>query len=181
MLVLPFRPAAGLVAIDDDSAPERVYVALARPRVARRPDGSSRARLVRWTRQSGPAGPSEVGARLTMDVDIQPTPDEIAAAGLAGRDVRALPWIDASIRLEGPQFDPVEAPVAVALGTSAAVTVDLSPLAAGILAPLLQSSTVSPLQVTWSGHVRVRLPPGEAIATADPREYPRRLQLLNGA
>ena len=120
-----------------------------------------------WTRQSGSAEPSSAGARLTFDIEIQPTASEIAAAGLAVRDVQPLVWTDASVRLEGPQFDAVEAPVALALGMVAAVTVDLSSLAAGILAPLLQSDAVSPLQVTWSGHVQMRLPPVEVIATAD--------------
>ncbi|MBL8526909.1 MAG: hypothetical protein JNL68_04440 [Burkholderiales bacterium] len=180
MLALPILTPSGLIAIDDDSIPDRVYVALARPRVARRSDGSSRVRLVRWTRQSGSADPAAVGARLTLDVEIQPTADEIAAAGLAGRDVQPLPWADASVRLEGPQFDPVVAPVAVALGTVAAVTVDLPALAAGILAPLLQAAAVSPLQVTWSGHVPLRLPPAEVIATADVAELRRRIRIVDG-
>ena len=179
MLALPIRSTDGLIAIADDSAPDRVYVALARPRAARRADGSSRVRLVRWARQSGSTDPSTSGARLTLDVEIQPTADEIAAAGLAGRDVRPLAWTDASVRLEGPQFDPVVAQVALALGTIAAVTVDLSPMAAGILAPLLQSQTVSPLQVTWSGHVLLRLPPVEVIATADVQEVRRRIEIVD--
>ena len=180
MLALPIRTQSGLIAIDDDSAPDRIYVALSRPRVARRADGSPRLRLVRWTRQSTAADPAAVGARLTLDVEIQPTADEIAAAGLAGRDVQPLPWADASVRLEGPQLDPVVAPVTLAVGTIAAVTVDLSPLAAGILAPLLQAETVSPLQVTWSGHVLLRLPPVEVIATADVTELRRRIRIVEG-
>lgn len=180
MLALPIRTLSGLIAIDDDSAPNRVCVARSRPRVARRPDGTARVRLLRWTRQSGAADAVAAGARLTLDVEIQPTADEIAAAGLGGREVQPLPWIDASIRLEGPEFDPVVAPVALALGTVAATTVDLPPLAAGILAPLLQAATVSPLQVTWSGHVLLRLPPVEVIATADVTEVRRRVRLVDG-
>lgn len=180
MLVLPIRNLADLVALDDDAAPDRVYVALARPRVARRADGSPRFQLVRWVAQSETTDAREAGARLTLDVETAPDAREIQAADLGSRQVFLFPWLDAIVRLDGPQFDPVEAEVSLAMGRAGAVAVDLSPLAAGILAPLLQAESVSPLQVTWTGHVLVRLPPVEVIATADVQEVRRRIEIVEG-
>lgn len=180
MLVLPIRNLADLVALDDDAAPDRVYVALARPRVARRADGSPRFQLVRWVAQSETTDAPEAGARLTLDVETAPDAHELQAAGLGSRQVFLFPWLDAIVRLDGPQFDPVEAEVSLAMGRAGAVAVDLSPSAAGILAPLLQAESVSPLQVTWTGHVLVRLPPVEVIATADVQEVRRRIEIAEG-
>jgi hypothetical protein len=179
MLVLPILTRGDLIVIEDDAARDRVHVALARPRVARRPDGSSRVRLVRWTTTSGGTTATAVGGRLTLDVDLQPTPAELAAAGLTARETLPMPWLDAKVRLEGPQFDPVEAEVSRVAGTAAAVSVDLTPEAASVLAPLLQPAMVSPLQITWLGHVLVRLPAVEVIATADVTEIRRRIDLVN--
>ena len=178
MLVLPIETHGDVLLLEDDISPDVAYVALTRPRVARRPDGSSAIRLARWM-TTEVAGPGQItGGRLTVDIDVQPTADDLRDAGLAGRDARPLPWLDASIRIDGPQFDPVDAEVATAPGAGAALAVDLTAAAAGLLASLLQGDTVSPLQVTWLGHVRVRLPPAEVIATADVNEIRRRLDLV---
>src|SRR5215207_8968434 len=99
MLILPVQRRGDLIAIEDDAAPGRFHVALARPRVARRADGSSRARLVRWTAaESGPAQP--VGGRLTLDIDLQPTTQELIAAGFAPDETSPMPWLDATLQLE---------------------------------------------------------------------------------
>jgi hypothetical protein len=177
LLILPIQTHGDVLAFEDDAAAGRLCVALARPRLARRADGSSAARLVRWTTQSAGIG-TATGGRLTLDVNVDPSADDLAAAGLAGRDTHPLPWLDAKIRLEGPQFDPVDADVSTAIGTVAAASVDLTPASAAVLAPLLQSHAVSPLQVTWVGHVLVRLPPVEVIATADVTEIRRRIDLI---
>ena len=179
MLSLPIRNLASLLVIDDDALPSRAYVALARPRVARAADGSAQLRLVRWASASGDA--AGVGARLTLDAELQPGADELAAAGLAGREVLPLPWLDARVRLDGPQFEPVEAEVALAPGARASVAVDLSPAAAALLAPLLQADAVLPLQLTWSGHVWMRLPALEVVASADVSEVRRRVEIAGGA
>jgi hypothetical protein len=179
MLVLPVESRGDLLVINDDTDPHRLYVTLARPRVTTRADGSPSVRLVRWMTTQGGAGVGQItGARLSVDVDLQPTPADLAPAGLASGDTRAVPWLDAKVRLEGPQFDPVEADVATAAGTVGAISFDLPAAAAGILAPLLQGESVSPLQVTWIGHVLVRLPPVEVIASADVNEIRRRLDFV---
>src|SRR5262245_9596470 len=179
MLVLPIKPYGDVFALDDDAAPGRMHVALARPRLVKRADGSSSARLVRWTSTERAAGVGQVtGARLSVDIDLQPTAADLQAAGLGGSDARPMPWLDATVRLDGPEFDPIEADVATAAGSAAVLNVDLTPAAAAILAPRLDGRSVSPLQGTWLGHVLVRLPPTEVIATADVNEIRRRLDLV---
>ena len=168
MLNLPAQTRGDIIALPDDAAPGRFRVALARPRVARRADGSPRIRLVRWTTADAAAtGEAAVGGRLTLDVELQPSPAELTAASFAPADTLPMPWLDAKVRLDGPQFDPVEAEVSCVAGTVTAASVDLSPPAVALLAPLLQRQSVSPLQVTWLGRVLVRLPPVEVVATAD--------------
>lgn len=171
MLALPVETRDGLLVIRDDDG-VRAYAALSRPRIARRPDGARRIRLVRWTTTDG--GESVVGGRLTLDAEVMPTAAELSAAGLGPpRMTLPMPWLDASVRLEGPQFEAVEAEASVTAGM-ASMAVDLSPATAALLAPLLQADAISPLQVTWTGHVLVRLPPVEIIATADVDEVRRR-------
>jgi hypothetical protein len=177
VLILPVRSLAGVLAIDDDNVPERVYVTVARPRVARREDGTSRLRLIRWAPTTGRAESPAIGGRLTLDIDVSPTAEEIAAASLSSRTVLPMPWLDGRIRLEGPQFEAVEADAVLSPGMVSAVSVDLSADAAALLAPLLQMNAVSPLQVTWTGHVLVRLPAVEVMATADVSEIRRRIEI----
>jgi hypothetical protein len=177
MLVLPIQTRGNVIAVADDAAAGRFCVALARPRVARRPDGGSRARLIRWT-TTEPGAVQPVGGRLTLDIEVEPTREELAAAGFAPDATSPMPWLQARLRLDGPEFDAVEAEVSTALGTSAAVAVDLSPEAAAVLAPLLSGDSVSPLQVTWTGDILVRLPPVEVTATADVTEVRRRVDLV---
>lgn len=178
MLVLPIHRRGEILAMDDDLAPGEPCVALARPRLSRDPQGAPRLRLVRWTLDEGAA--DATGARLSLDVNITPDAAELAAAGLTERTSHPFPWLDASVRLEGPLFDPVEAQVSIAGNGTAVVSVDLPPTAAAVLAPLLTGDSVSPLQVTWTGHVLVRLPPIEVIATADVTEVRRRVDLVAG-
>jgi hypothetical protein len=179
MLILPIHTRGDVIALQDDAVATGFRVALARPRLARRTDGSLRIRLVRWTpADAAAAREATVGGRLTLDVELQPSPAELTAAGFAPADTLPMPWLDAKVRLDGPQFDPVEAEVSCALGTATAMSVDLTPDAAALLAPLLQSDTISPLQVAWLGRVLVRLPPVEVIATADINEVRRRLDMV---
>lgn len=178
MLSLPIKRLASLITIDDDALPSRVYAALARPRVARAADGGARLRLLRWTAAAGDA--AVTGARLSLEAELHPTAEDIAAAGLAGREVLPLPWLDARVRLDGPGFEPVEAEVALATGARAHVAVDLSPATAALLAPLLQADAVLPLQLTWSGHVWMRLPALEVVASADVHEVRRRIEMVGG-
>lgn len=178
MLSLPIRSLGALFAIDDDAAPQRAAVALARPRLARDPDGAPRCRLVRWTAASG--SDAVVGARLTLEAELQPTAEELAAAGLAEREVVAMPWLDARVRLDGPMFEPVEGQAALVPGAAAPVAIDLSPQAGALLAPLLQGGSLMPLQLTWTGHVWMRLPALEVVASADARELRRRVDIAGG-
>ena len=179
MLSLPVESRGDLLVVHDDAAPGRVCVTLARPRVTNRADGNTSVRLLRWMSTQASAGVGQItGARLSVDVDLAPGASDLASAGLGGADVQPMPWLDAKVRLDGPQFDAIEADVAIAAGSLAAVSIDLPPSAAGILAPLLQGDTISPLQLTWTGHVLVRLPPVEVIASADVTEIRRRLDLI---
>jgi len=179
MLTLPVESRGDLLVVHDDAAPGRVYVTLARPRVTNRADGNTSVRLLRWIPTQASAGVGQItGARLSVDVDLTPGATDLASASLGGADVQPMPWLDAKVRLDGPQFDAIEADVAIAAGSLAAVSIDLPPSAADILAPLLQGDTVSPLQLTWTGHVLVRLPPVEVIASADVTEIRRRLDLI---
>jgi hypothetical protein len=175
MLSLPIRTRGELLTAGDDAAADTLYVALSRPRVARRPDGTPRLRLLRWTAATG-AGAAPAGGRLTLDVETFPSAGEIAAAGLPSA-ARPFPWLDAAVRLDGPQFDPIEAEASTALGSRSSLAVDLAPAASAVLAPLLQAGTVAPLQVTWTGHVLVRLPAAEVVATADVREVRRKIEI----
>jgi len=179
MLTLPVESRGDLLVVHDDAAPGRVCVTLARPRVTNRADGNTSVRLLRWIPTQASAGVGQItGARLSVDVDLTPGATDLASASLGGADVQPMPWLDAKVRLDGPQFDAIEADVAIAAGSLAAVSIDLPPSAADILAPLLQGDTVSPLQLTWTGHVLVRLPPVEVIASADVTEIRRRLDLI---
>jgi hypothetical protein len=179
MLTLPVESRGDLLVVHDDAAPDRVCVTLARPRVTNRADGNTSVRLLRWIPTQASAGVGQItGARLSVDVDLTPGATDLASASLGGADVQPMPWLDAKVRLDGPQFDAIEADVAIAAGSLAAVSIDLPPSAADILAPLLQGDTVSPLQLTWTGHVLVRLPPVEVIASADVTEIRRRLDLI---
>ncbi len=179
MLVLPIHSHGEVLAMDDDATPGAPCVALARPRLSRDPQGAPRLRLVRWTSEAGTAVDA-TGARLSLDVDINPVAADLSAAGLPADTTRPFPWLDAIVRLDGPLFEPVDAEVSIATGGTAAVSADLSAAAAAVLAPLLTGDSVSPLQVTWIGHVRVRLPPVEVIATADINEVRRRIDIVSG-
>jgi hypothetical protein len=179
VLVLPIHHHGELFAMDDDAAPGELCVALARPRLSRDRQGAPRLSLVRWTPEAGAAAGAS-GARLSLDIEVSPAAADLAAAGLAARTTRPFPWLDAVVRLDGPLFDPVDAEVSIAAGGTAAVSADLSAAAAAVLAPLLTGDSVSPLQVTWIGHVRVRLPPVEVMATADITEVRRRIDIISG-
>ena len=178
MLVLPLQSVGDVITLRDDAFPDQVYVALSRPQVARGADGRPRCRLLRWVAQSDTA--RTVGGRLSLDVNLAPDATQLSAAGLGAHKTMPLPWLEASVRLEGPQFEPIDAQVTLAGTGVAAFSVDLSPSAASILAPLLQGDNVVPLQVTWTGHVQVRLPPVEVIASGDVSEIRRRVELAGG-
>ena len=178
MLVLPVQSAGEVIALRDDALADRVYVALSRPQVARGIDGQPRFRLLRWAAQTDNA--RTVGGRLSLDVNLQPSAAQLSAAGLGERTPMPLPWLDATVRLEGPQFEPVDAEVSIAGAGIAALSVDLSAAAASVLAPLLRGDNVMPLQVVWTGHVQVRLPAVEVIASGDVSEIRRRVEIAGG-
>ena len=103
MLILPIHIRGNVIAIADDAAPGRVCVALARPRAARRADGSSRVRF-RALGGNGlpdplnpPAG-GYAGHRHAADAG------RLIAAGLAPQETSPMPWLQARLRLEGPQL-----------------------------------------------------------------------------
>jgi hypothetical protein len=183
MLVLPVVRRRGLITIDDDGAADRVCVAAASPRIALRADGCPRFGLTTWVAPADSAAGAlpAVGGHLTMDVDLNPRDDDLAVADLGNRTTVPFPWLDALVRLEGPGFDSEQVEVSLAAGSIGALSADLDPTAASVLAQLLESDVVSPLQLTWNGHVRVRLPPVEVSATADVKEIQRRVETTHGA
>ena len=167
MLVLPVNTKGPLIALADDAAPGRFAAASSRPRLARRADGTPLLQLDRWAPSSGSSSPAPaLGGRLNLTVDAAPLPAEVAASGLAAASIEPISWLDASIELMGPLFQPVKAEVAVAAGALGVVAVELTPDAASVLASLLTRDVVSPLQVVWTGSALVRLPAVEIIASA---------------
>lgn len=179
MLTLPIQRHGELIAFADDALPQRLHVALARPRVARDAEGRAKLKLLRWADARG--GSASAAARLYAEVELAPSPAELAAAGLGGRDCQPLAWRSARVLLDGPAFDPVEALPSLVAGAPAAFACELSAQAAALLTPLLRADAVLPLQVAWSGAVRLRLPPVEVIASVDVAEWRRRVAIAGGA
>lgn len=173
MLKLPLRSEAGLLVADDDADGTRRFVCAGSPRVARRSDGRARLRLTRFMLPDGRAvaDGSRTASRLVLDAELEPSPDTLAAAGLAGAE--RLPWLDAELELRGPQFDPVSAPASVVRG-QAGVGVELPAATAAIVAGLLRAPTSASLQLSWRGHVRARLPAVEVTASVDLAQLQRR-------
>lgn len=171
MLTLPVNNRGSLIAISDDTIPNRVVVASAKPRLARRPDGSPLLRLDRWVLPTGSSSAAPVtGGRLNLTIDLEPLASEVSAANLGTVVIEPIPWLDATIELMGPLFQPVVAEIAVAAGALGVIAVDLTPEASSVLASLLVRDVVSPLQVVWTGSVRVRLPAVEIVASASVRK-----------
>lgn len=174
MLTLPIRTVGELLVLEDDGAQAQRYVALRRPCIARDADGHPRLRLVRWVMADG----AVAGARLTLDLELQPRPDELALADIALSRAAPVPWLNPSLRLEGPLISAKEVQVASTSAGSATVSLDLSAAEASVLAPLLAGQNVSPLQVTWLAAVLVRAPPLQVVAFADASEVRRRTELV---
>ncbi|MGD9671771.1 MAG: hypothetical protein AB7U75_22445 [Hyphomicrobiaceae bacterium] len=175
MLTLPLRTTPPLI-VFDDNADSRPAVALLRPQIARRADGHPRVRLLRVVAPGG----AEQRARLDLDLTVAPDAAALVAAGLSAANVQPIPWREARIRLEGPQMEPVEADVSVFAGGLGAVGVDLTTQQAGVLAALLTRSSVSPMQVTWTGRALVQLPAVDVIASAAIDEVRRRIDSVRG-
>lgn len=182
MLLLPIEATGEVLWLSDDAAGGRAGVALARPRLARDRNGRPRLRLRRWIPTSdGNGGLRLAAGRLDLDVEVAPTAAELTREGLDPEKVRPMPWLDATVRLEAPGLDPVDQEVSIAAGAVGVLSADLTDHQASVLAPLLEREITSPLQVTWTGHVKVRLPPVEITAAADSREVRRRVEAVRGA
>lgn len=168
MLSLPLQTRGELVVMPDHDDPRRVYVALARPRLSTRTPERPSLRLLHWMATQAPrAGEREVGGHLFLEIEVEPTAAHVAAAGLAGLDVQPMPWVEAQAILQAQGADPITSEVSVVAGGRAAFAMRLSPQQVDRLAPQLRGETVAPLQVTWVGQVRARLPAAEIIATVD--------------
>ena len=166
MFVLPVETRGPLIALRDDLSPSW-FVAPVRPRLARSLDGTPLLRLDRWVLPSASSGVAPaIGGRLNLTVALMASAEEIATTNLAPGTVAPIPWLDASIELKGPLFGPIAVEVAVAAGAVGAIATELSDEAAAVLASLLTREVVSPLQVTWTGSVLVRLPAVEIVASA---------------
>ncbi|MBX7080024.1 MAG: hypothetical protein K1X88_12590 [Nannocystaceae bacterium] len=165
MLTLPWRSAGTLLVAGDDDEPSRLWVC-APPAIARDADGNPRARLSTFLLAGDVGTAPRSGGRLSLDVDMRPSAQAIAAAGLDPARVQPLPWLDAELEIAGPGFEPLVTEVALAFDQAGAV-IDLDAPHAELLAAALLSQAASSLQLTWRGHVRARMPAIEVIATAD--------------
>ena len=166
MFVLPVETRGPLIALRDDLSPSWV-VAPVRPRLARSLGGAPLLRLDRWVLPSTSSGVAPaIGGRLNLTVALMAPLEEIATTNLAPGTVASIPWLDASIELKGPLFGPIVTEVAVAAGAVGAIATELPDEAAAMLAALLTREVVSPLQLTWTGSVLVRLPAVEIVASA---------------
>jgi len=63
------------------------------------------------------------GARLSVDVDLTPGATDLASVSLGGADAPPMPVARPKILLDGPRFDAIEADVAIAAGSLAAVSI----------------------------------------------------------
>jgi len=132
---------------------------------------------LRWV-LPGQAAEGAVGARLDLDLSVEPSSAELAA--LQGFATDPMPWHDVRLLLDGPGFDSVEAAVSVLSGTTGGISVELGPQAASVLEALLTRSAVSPLQVSWIGRVMVQLPAVEVVASCSTSEVRTRLERARG-
>lgn len=168
MLTLPMELRGPLVVLPDHADPSRAYAALARPRLSPGTAERPSLRLLAWTATTAPrAGEREIGGHLRLEIEVQPTPHELAAAGRPGLTVHPMPWVDAHAILELPGAEPITSEASVLAGGRAALAMRLSPRQVDLLAPLLRGETVAPLQLTWAGQVRARMPAVEVVATVD--------------
>lgn len=171
MLSLPTQTRGALVVMPDHADPTRSYATLARPRLSSRTPERPSLRLVAWTATQAPrTGEREVGGHLFLEIEVEPGPAELAAAGLAAPQVQPMPWIEAQAILYVQGAAPITSEVSVIAGGRAAFGMRLTPLQVGLLAPQLRGDAVAPLQVTWVGQVRARLPAVEVVATVDVTE-----------
>lgn len=168
MLSLPTQTRGALVVMPDHADPTRVYATLARPRLSSHSPERPSLRLVAWTATQAPrTGEREVGGHLFLEIEVEPGPAELAAAGLAAPQAQPMPWLEAQAILDVQGAEPITSEVSVIAGGRAAFGMRLTPLQVGLLAPLLRGDAVAPLQVTWVGQVRARLPAVEVTATVD--------------
>lgn len=178
MLTPPLNKRGQLIALMDDADPKRIAVAAAYPAFVDGQNGQPGIRLLRWA-LAGSAADNAGAGRLDLEIAVNPKVADLA--GLEQFTVEPIPWHDARIRLEGPRFEPVESDVSILSGGIGVAAVDLDPQAASILSALLSRSTVSPLQIIWSGRVLVRLPAVEVVASCSSTEIRRRTDTVRGA
>lgn len=171
MLTLPMSTRGELVVLPDHADPTRSYVTLARPRLSSRTPERPSLRLVTWTATQAPrAGEREVGGHLFLEIEVEPGLADLAAAGLSPAAAQPMPWIEAQAILDVQGAEPITSEVSVVAGGRAAFGMRLTPAQVGLLAPQLRGETVAPLQVTWVGQVKARLPATEVVATVDVTE-----------
>lgn len=181
MLTLPLETPGSLVLARDDSDPDRIYAVADRPRLARDEDGRPRLSLTRWHAPGADTADSPVtGARLNLEIDLSPEAAALAAAGVDPAQVWPFPWVSAQIQIEAPGMAPAIAEVFTAGHGPTGLSIDLPPTTADLLASLLKREAISPLQLTWKGTVKVRLPAVKVIAVADRAEIQQRLQSVQG-
>ncbi|MEA5451781.1 hypothetical protein VB780_24605 [Leptolyngbya sp. CCNP1308] len=181
MLTLPLETPSPLVLARDDSDRDCIYAVAARPRLARHGDGRPRLSLTRWHAPGASMADSPItGARLSLEIDLSPETEALAAAGVDPAKVQPFPWVTAQLQLDAPGMAPAIAEVFTAGHGPTGLSLDLPPTTAELLASLLEGTTTSPLQLTWRGTVMVRLPAAKVVAIADRAEIQHRLQSVQG-
>lgn len=172
MLQLPMRTEGELVILHDHTDDSRAYACRLRPRLSSGTSGRPSLRLVHWTSTEADAsGEHEVGGHLFVEIDVEPSATELAAAGVP--HAQPIPWLEAKAVLDLPGAEPVSSEVSVVAGGRASFSLALTPQQVNVLAPLLGGDQVSPLQVTWVGTVRARLPAVEVTVLVDTDERRR--------
>lgn len=183
MLMLPFQRIGEVLVADepDDGAGPRRHVCGTRPQLAMSADGAPAFRLLRWAATAGED--RVIGARVHARAGL-PLPDTLPPS-LGDGEWHSMPWTAAEVTLEGPGFEPVSTSLAPAALSAmsladawASLAFDLDVEAAAVLTALLEESGLAPLQLTWSGTVRVRLPAVSVVASARREVVRQALRML---
>jgi len=170
-----------LMLLKDDHYPDRRYIGLASPRIKIDNNNKPQIRLLRWLSPDIDTNPEHntIGARLSIDIELSPTEQEISNTGINPGHIHPIPWIDASVELSGNGFDSVSTTVAITNLGQATIVTDIPNNTADVLAPLLSADVQFPLQATWKGHVRARLPKITIQASASYNDIKRRMAIVN--
>lgn len=179
MLTQPITSPGRIVAFADHDREDWHYVVAATPRLIGGAAGRPELQLLRWQSVSG--DDETVGGRLNLGLTLEVDDEMLVEAEMTADKTGPIPWVEATIEVHGPGFRSAPAAVAMTSPERARVALDLDADAAVIMAALLNRDTASPIQIIWSGHVRMRMPDAEVTASASREEIVRRISQSRGA